>query len=320
MTINPASAARGPAFDQTVPPGGYLWWYLDGESDDGRYGLTVIAFVGSVFSPYYAWAGRKQPDNHCAINVALYDLCGSGKGRWCMTERAQSAVTRSADSFRVGPSSLIRQEDGLLYEIAERSAPIPRPVSGRISVTPVIQPRIQVALDPHGRHGWQPVAPHCRLSLSFDRPDLHWEGDGYFDCNWGSEPLEAGFRRWSWARGHGKDAALIAYDSIARDGSRKAMGLRLGDDGQVEERVLPPSRALKAGIWGVDRHAHGDRDNPITLQHSLEDTPFYTRSRLDLTLFGERLTAFHETLDLDRFASPLIRALLPFRMPRGLFW
>ena len=30
-------------------------------SDDGQHGITLIAFVGSVFSPYYAWArGRGQ--------------------------------------------------------------------------------------------------------------------------------------------------------------------------------------------------------------------------------------------------------------------
>jgi carotenoid 1,2-hydratase len=35
-----------------VAPGGYAWWYLDALSDDGRHGLVVIAFIGSVFSPY----------------------------------------------------------------------------------------------------------------------------------------------------------------------------------------------------------------------------------------------------------------------------
>ena len=43
-------------FDAAVPSGGYRWWYLDGLSDDGRHGLTIIGFVGSVFSPYYARA------------------------------------------------------------------------------------------------------------------------------------------------------------------------------------------------------------------------------------------------------------------------
>ena len=56
-----AAAARhdGLRFDCPVPDGGYVWWYIDALSDDGAHGLTLIAFVGSVFSPYYAWARRR---------------------------------------------------------------------------------------------------------------------------------------------------------------------------------------------------------------------------------------------------------------------
>ena len=71
-----------------MTPGGYGWWYVDGVSDDGAHGITIIAFVGSVFSPYYKWArGRRQPPDpahHCALNVALY---GRGGKRWAMTWR-----------------------------------------------------------------------------------------------------------------------------------------------------------------------------------------------------------------------------------------
>ena len=39
-----ATGGRGadgaPRFDQPVPPGGYLWWYVDALSDDGRHALT----------------------------------------------------------------------------------------------------------------------------------------------------------------------------------------------------------------------------------------------------------------------------------------
>jgi len=42
-----------------VKPGGYAWWYVDALSADGRFGLSIIAFVGSVFSPYYALARRR---------------------------------------------------------------------------------------------------------------------------------------------------------------------------------------------------------------------------------------------------------------------
>jgi len=49
---------------------------------------------------------------------------------------------------------------------------------------------------------------------------------------------------------------------------------------------------------------------------TLEDTPFYARSMVQAQLCGEEVVAMHETLDARRFASPLVQALLPWRMPR----
>ncbi|HTW27289.1 MAG TPA: carotenoid 1,2-hydratase, partial [Acetobacteraceae bacterium] len=69
-----------------MPPDGYAWWYVDAISDDRCHGLTVIAFIGSVFSPYYAWARRRgaaDPHAYCAVNVLLH---GPAR-RWTMTER-----------------------------------------------------------------------------------------------------------------------------------------------------------------------------------------------------------------------------------------
>ena len=69
------SVLRGPD-DAAIAPGGYAWWYVDALSADRRHGLTVIALLGSVFSPYYARARRRDPAadplQYCAMNVALY--------------------------------------------------------------------------------------------------------------------------------------------------------------------------------------------------------------------------------------------------------
>ena len=74
----------GPGFDQPVTQNGYAWWYVDALSDDGTNGITIIAFIGSVFSPYYALARRNGPAdplNHCAINVAIYRKGEASAGR-----------------------------------------------------------------------------------------------------------------------------------------------------------------------------------------------------------------------------------------------
>ena len=57
----------------------------------------------------------------------------------------------------------------------------------------------------------------------------------------------------------------------------------------------------------------------MQLVETLEDTPFYARSRIETQLYGERGNIFHESLELDRFASPVVKAMLPFRMPRRFF-
>jgi carotenoid 1,2-hydratase len=93
-------------------------------SDDGRHGLTVIAFVGSVFSPYYAWARRRapaDPQNHCALNVALYGR----PGRWAMTERGRGALGAEASALAIGPSSLRWDGNGLTIAIDEVTVPLP---------------------------------------------------------------------------------------------------------------------------------------------------------------------------------------------------
>jgi carotenoid 1,2-hydratase len=52
------------------------------------------------------------------------------------------------------------------------------------------------------------------------------------------------------------------------------------------------------------------------LLRTLEDAPFYTRNMISSHLDGEEMTGVHESLSLDRFNSPIVQRMLPFRMPR----
>jgi carotenoid 1,2-hydratase len=61
-----------------------------------------------------------------------------------------------------------------------------------------------------------------------------------------------------------------------------------------------------------------DADGDVTVLQSLEDTPFYSRSLLRTHLLGGSATAVHESLDLVRFAHPLVQLMVPFRMRRRL--
>ncbi|MEE4638523.1 MAG: carotenoid 1,2-hydratase [Wenzhouxiangella sp.] len=303
-----------PPFDQDVPNNGYAWWYLDAMSDDGRYGLTLIAFIGSVFSPYYAWdraRGKGNPLAHCAINVALY---GRG-GRWSMTERDGSAISREPDSLRVGPSGLHWNGESLEIELHEWAFPLPRRIRGRIRVDPVISNRAALHLDPDGHHQWTPVWPAARVSVDLGNPAIRWSGSAYFDHNAGDEPLEQCFNNWHWSRAATRTGPVVLYDTEQLDGRHGSHALHFAHDGRRRDLQRPPQVGLPKSRWGVARAARSE-DGDARLKAVWEDTPFYARSLIATRLLGEQVTAVHESLSLPRFSAFWVQLMLPFRMPR----
>jgi carotenoid 1,2-hydratase len=309
--------ALGPHFDQPVARDGYAWWYLDALSDDGRYGLTLIAFIGSVFSPYYALArrrGRGDPQHHCALNVALYGTGGRG---WAMTERGRGSLSRTASTLTIGRSTLAWDGSSLLVEIDEVTAPLPSRIRGRVRLHPAAVTEHGVDLDGRGRHRWWPIAPKAQVELALDQPSLRWSGTGYLDTNSGDEPLEAGFTRWDWSRAPLRQGTAILYDAERRDGTRLATALHCHPSGTVEEFDPPPEATLPRTFWRVPRRTRADAGHNPTVALTLEDAPFYARSVLRTHLLGEPAMAVHESLSLDRFTNPLVQLMLPFRMPRA---
>lgn len=303
-----------PAFDRQVPRNGYAWWYLDTISADRRYGLTLIAFIGSVFSPYYARArarGEGDPMAYCAINLALY---GPG-GRWCMTERGSKSLKRQADALTIGPSALSWSGDRLDIDINEWSVPIPRRVLGRITVCPTIHCKETIALSADARHRWSPVFPQAAVSVNFRIPRLSWSGTGYLDHNAGSEPLEQCFDSWSWSRAASRAGPLVLYDTQPSHARPRTMALRFNRDGRIEKFNSPAPVSLPRSRWGMDRPTRSE-DGTARLVASWEDTPFYARSLVNTRLLGESVTAVHESLSLRRFSAWWVRLMLPFRMPR----
>lgn len=281
-------------------------------SDDGRHGLTIIGFVGSVFSPYYRAArkrGHGDPENHCCINVALY---GDAR-RWAMTERARRFVSRSADAFHAGTSSMRWDESGLTVSIDETCSPLPFPLRGVVRLRPGKLHDAPVALDAAGKHHWRAVATGVRLEADFTAPALSWKGTAYHDMNWGEEPLENAFRDWTWCRTGSGQETTVLYDVTTLAGGRRAFARRFSRD-EVTEPTLPPRHELPRGFWGMSRPLLSEA--PPHLKMKLEDAPFYTRSHVGLTLDGKAVDAVHESLSLSRFIHPVVQWMLPFRMPR----
>lgn len=269
-----------------------------------------------MFSPYYALARRRgagDPEHHCALNVALY---GAGGKRWSLTERGRNALQRDAGSLTIGPSALTWDGQALTIRIDEVTVPLPSRIRGTVRLYPTALTRHRDDLDDAGRHRWWPIAPCARIEVELERPARRWSGAGYLDTNGGDEPMERAFTTWDWARASLRDGTAILYDVRRRDGDRMALALRCDRSGAVEPFPVPPATPLPPTLWRVARGTRADAGHPATVQETLEDAPFYSRSIVRQHLLGEPVTAMHESLSLDRFARPVVQLMLPFRMPR----
>ncbi|NBB46817.1 carotenoid 1,2-hydratase [Rhizobium sp. CRIBSB] len=281
----------------------------------------MIAFVGSVFSPYYHFAGRRDPERHVAFNVALY---GPPSNAWAMTERGRRDLRREPARLAIAASEFRARGEGFEIDFDEVFLPwpghrlLPKRMSGSIVVEPRFVNSVSFDLDGAGCHHWLPVAPSSRIKLrSADLPDGGWSGEGYHDMNWGSRPLEADFRGWDWGQGHGSDGqSIILYDSVLADGARRGFGLRFDPDGRMGTFAPPPRQRLARGFWGVEGGVACDMGTVPRVIRKLEDSPFYRRSLVTTRLAGDDIAMMHESLDCHRLSMPLVRLMLPFRMPR----
>lgn len=276
--------------------------------------------MGSVFSPYYAWArarGEADPMAYCSLNVALY---GGGRRRWSMTERAERHIQREASCFTIGPSAVAWDGQALDVRIDEIGVPIPARIVGRVRIEPTALFETTYPLDREGRHTWHPIAPRARFEVAMQKPALRWSGWGYHDSNWGDEALEDRFDRWTWSRsslaGSASRTALL-YDVLDPAPERRSIALCFDERGRVEPFEAPPAAALPTSrIWRIPRATRCEPGASPKVLETLEDTPFYSRSVVSTRLLGDDAVGIHESLSLTRFRAPWVKLLLPFRMPR----
>ena len=273
----------------------------------------MIGFIGSVFSPWYAWSGRRDPANHCCINVATY---GPG-GRFTMTDRGRSALVTTRDMLQVGPSSM-RWEDGkLVIDIDEIGAlPMVSRVRGRIVLTPRAVTSVELPLTPDGAHIWRPFAPVADISVALEAPGWQWQGHGYFDANFGTRALEQDFRFWTWGRYPLRDGAVCFYDALRRDGTELEAAVEFDADGGARVVEAPPRTPFKRSLWRVRRETRADPGVMPRQVMGMLDAPFYSRSVVRTVLGGQVVTGVHEALDLDRFRWGWMKWLLAVRVWR----
>lgn len=183
---------------------------------------------------------------------------------------------------------------------------------GRITVrpataAPAAAPR---ALDANNQHMWWPVAANASVEVDMQAPAKRWRGRAYHDCNWGYAPLADAFDSWQWMRTQRPAGTEVTYVAQAC-GETKNRGFShwYGDDGSAQAQPVPPAVQLRRSGWNLKQPAFG----AVKRSALLEDTPFYSRSRL---LVDGSAVAMHETLDMRRWQAPWVQFLLPFRLRR----
>ncbi|MEO1679038.1 MAG: carotenoid 1,2-hydratase [Pseudomonadota bacterium] len=275
----------------------------------------MIAFIGSVFSPWYRWSGRRNPANHCCLNVATY---GRG-GRWTMTDRGAEALTLSNDAIGIGPSEMRWDGDRLIVDIDELAWPHMHRLKGRVTVHPAGVTDVELPLTDDGAHIWRPFSPTARIEVDLDRGGWSWSGHGYFDANFGTRALETDFSYWTWGRYPTGDGTLAFYDADRRDGTTLARGFRF-EGSQAEEIAPPPKARVRRSLWAVRRETRADPGAQPRQVKAMLDAPFYCRSVVETEIDGARVAGVHEALDLDRFASPWLKPMLAVKVPRRAGW
>jgi carotenoid 1,2-hydratase len=243
-------------------------------------------------------------------------MYGKTGKRWALTERTRLDLRRNARSLIIGPSNVAWDGSVLTVTFDEWTVPFPSRLAGTVRLEPLALTEHVEELDSNGKHFWRPIAPRARVTVDLTHPRLCWRGDGYLDSNFGQEPLERSFKSWNWSRAHTEKGTEILYDIVGRGGAERSIALRIDERGGLTSFSAPPQHALPQTAWRVARSTRGDDGTRPRLVRTLEDTPFYARSLISAGIDGRRITAIHESLSLDRLVNPLVRMMLPFRMPR----
>jgi len=238
-----------------------------------------------------------------------------------MTDRGETALRQTASRLEVGPSMMRWEGDTLIITIDEVSSPpLINRIRGQIRIVPSAVTNVELPLTPDGAHIWRPFAPRSRIEVDIDRPGWQWNGEGYFDANFGSRALEQDFSYWTWGRYPTSDGATCFYDATRLDGSELAAAFQFDKNGIARTIELPPKAPMRRSLWAVKRETRGDAGTKATQIQSMLDAPFYSRAAVQTTLNGQKVTGVHEALDLKRFRSPLLKPMLAVRVPRRAKW
>lgn len=108
----------------------------------------------------------------------------------------------------------------------------------------------------------------------------------------------------------------MQYYVRPRNAAPRSHALAYAADGSCRAFMPPPEHRLPPSFWRLPRTIGCEPGATPRVEHAFVDAPFYTRSAVRTRMLGQDLLAMHEELSLDRFDTPWMRAMLPFRAPK----
>ena len=110
-------------------------------------------------------------------------------------------------------------------------------------------------------------------------------------------------------------STAVIYDIQGHRASADCLlALRFTPQGEVLPFEAPTRQPIPRTLWRIQRRMRSE--GPVSVVEQLEDTPFYQRALLHSSLLGEQVQSFHESISMPRLVSPVVQAMLPWRMPR----
>lgn len=343
LILDPAQDAAHGDWLRTQP-GAYEWWYFDALSDDGRWALTCIWFLGNPFSPFYRLAAlgrRADPYAHNALFFALYK--DGGLHAYHFTRFAPEAVFADEQRpahLRFGPNALSLTGGRYTLTLADENANR-RTLDAHLAFdAPPPRDEGPPPDDDAGGddHFWLPAAPACRVSAHITRREpqnpgaeaVTFVGSGYHDHNWGALPFARDIRDWYWARAPlGNGGALIVYHVRHRHAAPvshllRFEGGRLASHDPAARVVCRRPRLNAFGTpYATALDVRGDRTNvTFRLGARLDSAPFYIRAlcRADGRVGGQDVSGagLGEYFRPRMLAGPLVASATKARIVERL--
>ena len=209
-----------------------------------QHGLTIIAFIGSVFSPYYAWRGAGAGRSARTIARSTSRSTASGSERWAMTERGPRRPGARRDALSaVGPSALSWDGAWPRRSASTRSPfpfPASRPGHGPPRSNALTRPDRSCSMRRGVTAGGR-LRPSARVQVALDQPrTCAGSGDGYFDM----QQRRRAARKWllvlDMVARRLRDGAAVLVRGAAARREPLDLALALTADGSLTLRAAAP--------------------------------------------------------------------------------